>query len=137
MVERYIKTIEEHLRKVVTSHQRDWDEGLPLFLLAYRTSTHDATGLTPASLVFGQELRLPYNLLFRVPPDKERPTTDYAADLVDHLHDIHQYARQHLTLASGQMKTQYDKVANAAGYQEGDRVCLYHPTHKKGKSPKL
>jgi transposase InsO family protein len=24
MVERYIKTIEEHLRKVVASHQRDW-----------------------------------------------------------------------------------------------------------------
>ncbi|PNF43660.1 hypothetical protein B7P43_G16174 [Cryptotermes secundus] len=26
MVERYVKTIEEHLRKVVSSHQRDWDE---------------------------------------------------------------------------------------------------------------
>jgi hypothetical protein len=33
MVERYIKTIEEHLRKVVASHQRDWDERVPLFLL--------------------------------------------------------------------------------------------------------
>jgi hypothetical protein len=50
MVERYIKTIEEHLRKVVASHQRDWDEGLPLFLLAYRASTHDTTGLTPGGL---------------------------------------------------------------------------------------
>jgi hypothetical protein len=39
MVERYIKTIEEHLRKVVASHQRDWDERLHLFLLAYRAST--------------------------------------------------------------------------------------------------
>jgi hypothetical protein len=25
MVERYIKTVEEHLWKVVASHQRDWD----------------------------------------------------------------------------------------------------------------
>jgi transposase InsO family protein len=58
MVERYIKTIEEHLRKVVASHQRDWNERLPLFLLAYRASTHDTMGLTPASLVFWQELRL-------------------------------------------------------------------------------
>jgi hypothetical protein len=31
MVEHYIKTIEEHLRKVVASHQRDWDERLPPF----------------------------------------------------------------------------------------------------------
>ena len=52
MVECYVKTIEEHLRKIVTSHQRDWDERLPLFLLAYRASTHDTKGLTPASLVF-------------------------------------------------------------------------------------
>jgi hypothetical protein len=36
LVERYIKTVEERLRKVVTSHQRDWDERLPLFLLVYR-----------------------------------------------------------------------------------------------------
>jgi hypothetical protein len=52
MVERYIKTVKEHLRKVVASHQSDWDEKLPLFLLAYRVSTHDSTGSTPASQVF-------------------------------------------------------------------------------------
>jgi hypothetical protein len=44
MVERYIKTIEEHLRKVVAPHQRDWDGRLPLFLLAYRAASHDTTG---------------------------------------------------------------------------------------------
>jgi hypothetical protein len=137
MVERYIKAIEEHLRKVVTSHQRDWYEGLQLFLLAYRTSTHDMRGLTPASLVFGRELRLPCDLLFGVPPDKERPTTDYAADLVDYLQDIHQYTRQHLKLASEWMKTRYHKLANSAGYQEGDSVWLYRSTRTKEKSPKL
>jgi hypothetical protein len=56
MVERYIKTV-EHLRKAVAYHQRNWDERIPLFLLAYRASTHDNTGSTPASLVFGRELR--------------------------------------------------------------------------------
>jgi hypothetical protein len=34
MVESYIKTVEGHLWKVVASHQREWDERLPLFLLA-------------------------------------------------------------------------------------------------------
>jgi transposase InsO family protein len=63
MVERYIKTVEEHLRKVVALHQRDCDARLPIFLLAYRASTHDTTGLTPANLVFQRELRLPCNLL--------------------------------------------------------------------------
>jgi anaerobic selenocysteine-containing dehydrogenase len=87
--------------------------------------------------MFGRELRLPYDLLFGVPPDKELPTTDYATDLMDHLHDIHNYARQHLKLASDQMKTRHDKLANSAGYHEGDSVWLYSPTRTKGKSPKL
>jgi transposase InsO family protein len=122
MVERYIKTVEEQLRKVIASNQKDWDAMLPLFLLAYWASMHDTTGFTPASLLFGRELRLPSNLLFRTPPDKEQPTIEHAANLVDHLRDIHNYARQHLRLASNRMKTRYDKLANCVGYQEGDRV---------------
>jgi transposase InsO family protein len=31
IVERYIKTVEEHLRKVVASNQKDWNAMLPLF----------------------------------------------------------------------------------------------------------
>jgi hypothetical protein len=36
MVERKMKMAEEHLRKVVLTHQRGWDKKLPIFLLAYR-----------------------------------------------------------------------------------------------------
>jgi hypothetical protein len=61
-------------------------------------------GLTPDKLMFGRELRLPCDLLFGVPPDKEMPTTDYATDLVDHLHDIHNYVRQQMKLASDLLK---------------------------------
>jgi hypothetical protein len=72
MVEGYIKIIEEHLRKVVPAHQRDWDERLPI-LLSYRASTHETIGLTPANMLFGRELRLPCDLLLGAPPDKEEP----------------------------------------------------------------
>jgi hypothetical protein len=137
MVERYIKMIEEHIRKVAAPYQRDWDKRLPLFRLAYSATSHDTTGLTPASLVFGQELRLPCDLLFGVPPDRGRTMIDHAVDLVDHLKDIHPYARQHLNLASDRMKTWYDKIANSTGYHEGDRVWLYRPICVKGKSLKL
>jgi hypothetical protein len=68
-----------------------------------------------------------------VPPGKELPTTNYATDLADHLHDIHNYGHQHLKVASDWLKTQYDKLANFAG----NRVWIYRPTHMKGKSPKL
>jgi hypothetical protein len=87
--------------------------------------------------IVGRELRLPNDLLFGTPPDKERPTIELAANLVDHLGDTHNYARQHLQLAGNGMKTRYDKLAICAGYQEGDRVWLYRPTRTKGKSARL
>jgi len=113
---------------VVSSHQRDWDERLPIFLLAYQASTHETTGVTPANMVFRRELRLPCDLMFEAPPDKGQLTTDYTAALVEQLHDIHHFACQHLKVASDQMKPCYDQLANSAGFQVGDRVWLYRPT---------
>jgi hypothetical protein len=58
MVECYIRSVKEHLWKIVTLHQRDWDARLPIFLLAYRTSALNIMGLTSASLVFGREFQM-------------------------------------------------------------------------------
>ncbi|KAJ8949012.1 hypothetical protein NQ318_005186 [Aromia moschata] len=44
MVERMNRTINRYLSKVVSDHQRNWDQFLHLFLLAYRSSVHDTTG---------------------------------------------------------------------------------------------
>jgi len=125
MVERYVKTIEQHLRRVVSIHQRDWDERLPIFLLAYRASTHEATGVTPTNMVFGRELRFSCDLMFGAPPDNEQSTTDYTTALVERLHD---FARQNLKVASDLLKARYDQLANSAGFQVRDRVWLYCPT---------
>jgi len=70
--------------------------------------------------------------MFGVPPDKEQSRADYTADLVERLHDIHHFPRQHLRIASDRMKARYDQLAKSAGYQKGDRVWLYHPTQKTG-----
>jgi hypothetical protein len=108
MVERHINMVEKHPRNIVALHQRDWDVRLPIFLLVYRASTHNTTGFTPASPVFGRELRLPCNLLFGhhlLLPSMERPKIDHAANLVNHLHDTHNYAGKHLKLASDRMRT--------------------------------
>jgi hypothetical protein len=53
--------------RFVASHRRDWDERLPIFLLACRASTNNNTGFTSASLVFRREHHLPCELLFGTP----------------------------------------------------------------------
>ena len=122
---------------MVCIHQRDWDERLTVFLLAYRAATHETTGVTPSSMVFGRELRLLCNLMSRAPPDKNQPVTDYTAEFVERLHSIHQIARQDLKVASNRMKARYDQLDNSASFQKCERVWLYRPTRKRGKSPKL
>ena len=46
-VERFNRTLESMLAKVVADHQRDWDEHIQNALFAYRTAIHDSTGYTP------------------------------------------------------------------------------------------
>jgi hypothetical protein len=64
MVDSYIRTVEEHLWKVFTWHQRDLEAGWPICLLAYKASTHNTTGSTLVTLVFGSEPQLSCDLLF-------------------------------------------------------------------------
>jgi hypothetical protein len=71
-----VKTGEEHLRKVVSTHLRDWDGKLPIYLLAYRAPTHGTTGTMSTSMVLGREQLLPCDL-FGAPPTRSnlRSTT--------------------------------------------------------------
>jgi hypothetical protein len=118
---------------VVSSHQRDFYARVPIFLLADMASTHDTMGLTPAVLLFRRELLLPCDLLS--PAGKEQPTVDHAADLVDHLHDFHNYARQHLKPASDWMKAQFDKQTNFSCYHGvAEHVSVIRPAQREDRS---
>ncbi|KAJ8958350.1 hypothetical protein NQ317_014677, partial [Molorchus minor] len=83
------RTINRHLSKVVSNHQRDWDHCLPLFLLAYRSSVHETTGQTPVSIIMGRELRLPCDLKFGCPPGEDVAGEDYVTTLRRRMDDIH------------------------------------------------
>ncbi|KAI5753631.1 hypothetical protein M8J77_001985 [Diaphorina citri] len=109
MVERFNRTLLEHLRKVVDDHQREWDKHIPLFLLAYRSATHNSTGQSPALIIFGKEMRLPSELRFGSPPsDDTIEINGYVADLRQELREIHDRTRDKLNLSSDRMKTRYD-----------------------------
>ncbi|CAG2196726.1 unnamed protein product [Mytilus edulis] len=63
LVERFNRTVEDMLSKVVSRDQKNWDEVLPMVMLAYRTSEHDSTGQTPSMMMFGREAELPIDLV--------------------------------------------------------------------------
>ncbi|UYV63913.1 K02A2.6-like [Cordylochernes scorpioides] len=99
MVERFNKTMVEHLSKVVEQNQRDWDRRLPLFLMAYRAAIHETTGQTPAKVMFGRELRLPCDLEFGTPGGPPVEVTSYVGELRGVLSETHKLVREKIQLA--------------------------------------
>lgn len=137
MVERFNRTILHYLSKFVDANQRNWDSLLPLFLLSYRSATHQTTGQTPAVMMLGRELRLPVDLMFGQPPNSTATVPEYIDNLRERMNIIHEFARKNLKIESAKMKTRYDARSSHRRYEEGDHVWLYNPKKKKGLSPKL
>src|SRR5688572_32150540 len=79
LIERFHRTLNAMLGKIISSHQRDWDEVLPHVLAAYRASLHEATGFTPNYLMFGRETRAPIDVVYGRPPDDDRRADNYSS----------------------------------------------------------
>lgn len=127
----------------VTKHcsedQTDWDEHLPLQLMAYRSAAHEATGCTPVQRMCGREMRLPMDLAMGRPPDEEelpehRPA--YVRELRRRM-EVHWFARQKLKLAGEALRRRHHRGARDVSFQLGDRVWLQSRRRKRGLSPKL
>ena len=140
MIERFNRTLEEMLSKFVAEDQRNWDHCLPLMMLAYRSSTHDSTGFSPALLFLGREVRLPLDLLVGCPPPEaqtDRNYHEYVDRLQNDLHRIHEIARQKLLSASDRQKRNYDHRKHIIDFPPGSPVLLHSNRRRKGLSPKL
>ncbi|GFW48863.1 retrovirus-related Pol polyprotein from transposon 412 [Trichonephila clavipes] len=129
MVERFNRTILNNLSLMVSKNQQDWDQKVPLFLLAYRSAVHETTGYSPSQMLFGRDLRLP--------PDTPSSPEEYVQNLQARFEDVHNLARERINLRTEKMKTRYDTKATGHQFKEGDKVWFYNPTRRKGLSPKL
>jgi len=137
-VERQHRTIVNYMAKFVSENQRDWDRWIPMYLLAYRSSKHEVTGLTPSELFLGRELRLPLDLLLGSPPkEKSYLVTEYVEKLKEKLGKIYSEVGKQIKIKSARMKSRYDCKVRQTLFQEGNKVWLYNPQRIKGKAPKL
>ncbi|CAI5678294.1 unnamed protein product [Oreochromis niloticus] len=127
---------------ILTSRQqRDWDQHLPLVLMAYHSAVQESTKCTPAALMFGHELRTPVDLVFGSPPPEQEvcgdPGLGYLHNLLARLREVHQLTRQALRDAGSRQKRAYDTRCKGEGLLPGQHVWVYSPERKKGLSPKL
>ena len=68
MVERFNRTLASMVGVFVNEHHSDWDELLPYLTMAYRSTEHETTGMSPNLLMLGRETTTPLDLAFEMPP---------------------------------------------------------------------
>ena len=139
MIERANRTIASMLSAFVNENKRDWDEHIPLLMLAYRTAIHESTGVSPCEMVFGRPITLPIDLLLgRVEPEKQYEyESDFANSLSNKIDKIHDFARKKLSITTSKMTRQYSSNTKLNRHNPGDAVWHAIPKHQIGKNSKL
>ena len=128
MVEKFNWTLGQELAKFCNKKQDDWDEKLPLLLMAYRSAEHEVTDYSPAQMMMGRELRLPVDLVITRPPDADLPSnsTEFVKRLKGHIDDVQHEVRRRLKIAADALKTRHDAKATDTTYSVREAVWLYN-----------
>ncbi|RWS25201.1 pol polyprotein-like protein, partial [Leptotrombidium deliense] len=135
LTERINQILANMISQYVSSTHKDWDRALHFLAFAYNSSVQSSTGYTPFFLMFGREPIMPAETVFDVP--SEGITHAYSDQLVDHLSKIRDIAKVNLSKAQLKNKLAYDKKRRAVEYSIGDKVLVYFPLRRVGKSEKL
>jgi transposase InsO family protein len=99
MIERANHTI-ENMSAFVDKNQKNWDELVPLLMLAYRSSVHESTGISPNEMVFGRQVTLPIDLVLGRTDPERNGISDYIRNLSEKIDKVHSFARNNLELNS-------------------------------------
>jgi len=134
-IERFHRTLNSILGKVVSDSQSDWNEHVSYTLTAYRATKHSATGFSPHNLVFGRELASPFELIFPGLPENEddpsRTHCEYVSVLKDLYRRSYAIVRENLKIAAFRNKKKYDQRVKVAKYAPGDWVWVFYPVGSK------
>ena len=109
--ERFHRTLNSMLAKVISKSQRDWDKHVAPVMAAYRSTVHRLTGYSPNFIVYGRENRAPVDLVIAVgdePPEIGCSADSFVQELLDRQRRAYDLVRQHLGQAAERRKREYD-----------------------------
>lgn len=136
-IERFHRTLNSMIGRVIEENHRDWDSLLPYVMAAYRSSRHESTQYSPNFLMMGREVRSPADLIYGSPVDG-LPLTydDYAEELQQRMRTAYSLVRGHLRVAAERTKRYYDLRVRPQAYHVGDFVYYYNPRRMAGRQEK-
>ena len=146
MCERFNQTLKSFLRKILSDSNRvDWDLYLNFAVFAYNTAEHSSTSFSPHFLTFGEEARLPADLVFGLPAHlaAQAPSCSSPDPLVPHglstlmrsfslLSRTFAEVREHLRSFHRREKDRYDLGAVEHLFKPGDTIRVRLKTRFRG-----
>lgn len=141
LTERFNNTLCTMLTPYTNENQDNWDELLPYVLLAYRTTPHNTTKQTPFYLLYGRNVRFPFDSLIDHRPlddmELKFTTADYANNLIEKLKVAREVVHAELRKVNDQREVANAAITNPPTFEIGDKVLLHNPVVKTGRSRKL
>ncbi|KRY42307.1 Retrovirus-related Pol polyprotein from transposon opus [Trichinella spiralis] len=121
--ESFNRTLLDMLSIMVRENPHQWDLMLPFVMLAYNSSVHESTGVTPAIAMFGRELGLPLDVQIENPPEQEtQGLPEYIRKTRERIDRVYELVMDHLKTQQRLQKCLYDRHANETHFSKNDRV---------------
>ena len=136
MLERFHRTLNQMIGKVVSEGQRDWDQYV---MAAYRASEHVVTGFSPNFLMLGREVRVPIDLVLGRPveeADRWESTNEVVAEVKERYQRSYEIARKSLQVEARRRKDLYDRRVLQRRFPVGTWVWYYYPRRYVCRTPK-
>jgi len=138
-LERFHRTLNSMLGKVVSANQRNWPECLQPIMAAYRASVHESTGYTPNKLFLHRELCMPLDLVLEEcleRPDGSTSYHEYVREKGAQIAGTFALARECMQRQAETRAKRYDLRVKPKEYPVGGFAWYYYPRKRQGLKDK-
>ena len=126
MVERFNRTLVKMLSMFEDDNHKNWDEQIPYFMMAYRATEHETTGMSPNMLMLGRETSTPLDIMFEMPQAiKSVPTSKWVWELKERLETAHRFVRQYTGESINRQKMNRDRKMSYEVFESGANVYVF------------
>ena len=131
-VERMHRTMNSMIAKLTCESQKDWSDHLPFVVFGLNNSVSEVTGYTPYYMAHG--VNCPFSFDSSLASDALNP---FVQDIAEHIQEIYTLATSSIQEHKNYSANYYNQGRKDLKLEKGDKVLLFSPIRKIGKSKKL
>ena len=133
LCERFNGILKSLLRMLVNKSKDNWDDQIPMALLAYRSTKQSSTGVSPFEMLYGRVPKLPAYVESKTEFRQEKDPIRYIDELRDKQQTLRQFVNSKLKSVQNKQKKAYDerfRTGKSKRLMPGDTVMLLDNTSR-------